>query len=327
MVTIDLEGIGFAAAAHQWVVGLHQRAKPLPNLSGGIGPLPIVASGGGCNHGESREGGREQLHNVLESMRSIRQITRPARRWLALRLGLRAPSLDGFVGTPNDVPASEKSSTQLHQIFYGHAGRRVQKWRNYLAVYDRHLCEFKSSNVRLLEIGVSDGGSLQMWRDYLGGKAKVFGVDINPECSRFDGAAANVRIGSQADGAFLQSVVQEMGGLDIVVDDGSHIASDQRASFETLFPLLSKNGVYICEDTHTSYWRDGYGGGYRRPTTFLEFSKRIVDDLHADFHSKPLELPGANRMISGIHFYNSIIVIEKSPQPRPMHIAMPASAK
>src|ERR1700686_2198037 len=164
-------------------------------------------------------------------MRSIRQITRPARRWLALRLGLRAPSLDGFVGTPNDVPASEKSSTTLHQIFYGHSGLRVQKWRNYLAVYDRHLCEFRSRNVRLLEIGVSDGGSLEMWRDYLGERATVFGVDINPDCARFDGAAAKVRMGSHPGGFFLQSVVKERGGLDVVVDDGSHIASHQRASF------------------------------------------------------------------------------------------------
>ncbi len=84
----------------------------------------------------------------------------------------------------------------------------------------------------MLEIGVSKGGSLALWRKALGDRATIFGIDIDPKCAEFDGKFAKVRIGSQADASFLKSVVDEMGGVDLVLDDGSHVASHQRASFE-----------------------------------------------------------------------------------------------
>ena len=55
----------------------------------------------------------------------------------------------------------------------------------------------------------------------------------------YDGEASEVRIGSQADPAFLNSVVAEMGGIDVLIDDGGHMASHQRASFDFLFPRLT----------------------------------------------------------------------------------------
>ena len=107
----------------------------------------------------------------------------------------------------------------------------------------------------MLEIGVFMGGSLALWRKFLGPDAVIFGIDINPSCIAFDGQFACVRIGSQDDPQFLRSIVAEMGGIDVVLDDGSHIASHQRASFDLLFPLLSDGGHYIVEDMHTAYWR------------------------------------------------------------------------
>jgi hypothetical protein len=166
-------------------------------------------------------------------------------------------------------------------------------------------------------------GSLQLWREYFGAEVIIFGVDINRDCAVFDGAAGEVRIGSQADPNFLRSVTSEMGGIDIVIDDGSHVASHQRTSFETLFPLLNDKGVYICEDTQTSYWRGEFEGGYRRRQNFIEYCKRIIDDVHSDFHRKPMMLADANRVIGGIHFYNSVVVIEKSAQFPPMQIIVP----
>jgi 23S rRNA U2552 (ribose-2'-O)-methylase RlmE/FtsJ len=213
------------------------------------------------------------------------------------------------------VPDAERNSTPIHQAFYEHNGSKVHKWQHYFQHYNRHLMRFRGTDVRFLEIGVARGGSLQMWRKYLGDGARIFGVDIDDDCRQYDGDAGNVRIGSQGDPDFLRAVVKEMGGVDVVLDDGSHVASHQRICFDVLLPLISPHGVYICEDTHTSYWRGYHEGGFRRRSTFIERTKQIIDDLHADFHNHEPSVPNAHRQISGIHFYNSMIVLEKSPQP------------
>jgi hypothetical protein len=240
--------------------------------------------------------------------------------WFYEKLRRRIDYIGPFAGSVSDVPETERKQTDLHRAFYDNDGPIVHKWRHYLSIYDRHLARFRNKPVQLLEIGVFKGGSLRMWRRYFGEAAVIFGIDINPSCSNFDGAAGQVRIGSQADAAFLRSVVTEMGALDVVIDDGSHIADHQTLAFRVLFPFLSPHGVYICEDTHTAYWRGYFGGGYRRRSNFLEVTKRIIDDLHADFHSRTQSMNNANRTIHGVHFYNSMVVIEKAPQSRPMHI-------
>lgn len=233
---------------------------------------------------------------------------------------LRGTLPDGiarFALDPSEIPEEEKRLSDVHRFFYGNDGPLVHKWRNYLAVYDRYLSQVRGGEVRLLEIGVSRGGSLRLWRTYLGAQAVIFGVDIDPACARFDGQDGQVRIGSQADPAFLRAVVAEMGGVDVVIDDGSHVASHQRASFDALFPLLATPGIYICEDLHTAYWPGEFEGGYRRRSSFIEVAKRIVDDMHHDFHRRPPGLADAHRLIGGIHFHNSIVVIEKALQPPP----------
>jgi hypothetical protein len=117
----------------------------------------------------------------------------------------------------------------------------------------------------MLEIGVWKGGSLDMWRKFFGPDATLFGVDINSDCARFDGKSASVRIGSQDDPEFLRGVVKEMGKVDIVLDDGSHIASHQRASFEALFPLLSEGGLYIAPKASGSFLRPQTQGTFLLP--------------------------------------------------------------
>jgi hypothetical protein len=161
-----------------------------------------------------------------------------------------------------------------------------------------------------------------MWRRYFGPDAKIFGIDINPECKQYDGQAGNVRIGSQADTDFLRKVVAEMGGVDVVIDDGSHVASHQKASFDVLFPLIDPHGVYICEDTHTAYWTH-FEGGHSRRNNFIEVAKKLIDDINAEFHTAHSSLKEAHKSIKGIHFYNSMVVIEKEPQPASRHIQVP----
>jgi len=206
----------------------------------------------------------------------------------------------------------------IEELFFQNRGRVAHKWVHFLPAYDRILAPHRGKPVTMLEIGVSQGGSLEMWRDYFGPRATIFGIDINPDCAeRFD-PPNQVRVGSQADPAFLRRVVDEMGPPDIILDDGSHVASHQRISFETLFPLLKVGGVYMIEDLHTSYW-SGFEGGYRRPNTGIELVKDLIDDQHAWYHDRG-ERIAPRTQIGAIQMFDSLVAIEKVERVRPAHV-------
>jgi hypothetical protein len=206
-------------------------------------------------------------------------------------------------------------------LYTHHQGRTARKWIHYFAIYDqllRHVVDgFELPDgsrrpLHFLEIGVDRGGSLEIWREYFGPEAIIFGVDINPNCQIEDRDDLQVRIGSQSDPAFMRSVIREMGGVDVIVDDGSHVAKDQRRSFDTLFPLLSENGLYIIEDTHTAYHLY-YGGGFRRTGSIIEVGKGMVDGLHSAYFRAPLGRRArlASSDVASIQFFDSIIAFEK----------------
>ncbi len=198
------------------------------------------------------------------------------------------------------TPASE-----LSHLFYGHQGRIINKWSHYLELYDRYFSRFRDTTVKMLEIGVFEGGSLELWRKYLGEKAIIFGIDIDPMCACKVDEPNQVRIGSQDDPGFLLSVVEEMNGIDLVLDDGSHRGYHIITSFRTLFPLLSDGGLYVIEDLHDDYseWP------WTRRNQSLGLIKRLIDDMHTRFHGMP---PQESPSIGGLHVFDSIAFIEKA---------------
>jgi len=122
-----------------------------------------------------------------------------------------------------------------------------------------------------------------MWKKYFGAGAQIFGLDIDPQCKLFEEDRIRIFIGDQGDRQFLRLLKQQLPKLDILIDDGGHTMEQQIVTFQELFPHISANGVYMCEDLHTSYWRS-YGGGYLNPNSFVEYSKRLIDYLNA-YHS------------------------------------------
>lgn len=225
-----------------------------------------------------------------------------------------------IVGSPIDafaIPDPPEPKTDLERIFASGRCRLVHKWLHYLPIYERHLERYRGTRFRMLEIGVSGGGSLDMWSEYFGPQAELWGIDVNPACAALDTPQTHVRIGSQADEAFLRAVVAEMGGLDLVLDDGSHIGKHQWKSFEILFPLLSEGGLYMIEDAHTSYWWQ-WAGGLGRKRTAIGLAKQIIDDMHGWYH-KGKTRTGAQHEVGSIQIHDSIIVIEKQHRERPGH--------
>jgi hypothetical protein len=218
-----------------------------------------------------------------------------------------------------EPPAKSSFFSELERDFYNHTGRQVSKWGHYLEVYDRFFAPLRNAGkpLRILELGVQHGGSLQLWQKYFGPQAKIAGIDIDPR-SEFNSENIKVFIGSQTDPDVLNRAVDWLDELTIVIDDGSHVAKHQNLSLDLLFPRLAPGGLYICEDLHTNYWWR-YGGGYAKGGTFIDRMKRLIDDIHEWSHrygAKDHVLAG---QVFGLHVYDSIVVIEKREIARPFH--------
>jgi cephalosporin hydroxylase len=162
----------------------------------------------------------------------------------------------------------------------------------------------------MIEIGCGHGGSLRMWKQYLGPFAQIVGVDIRPVCRKFEEQQVAVRIGDQSDPEFLSAVVDEFGPIDIVLDDGSHRMDHIHASFRALYQRLSPNGVYMVEDLQTAY-QDRYGGGLGRDGTFMETFKDLIDELHADYTDGAAEATDFTRSTVSMHVYDGLVVFER----------------
>jgi hypothetical protein len=188
--------------------------------------------------------------------------------------------------------------------------RLIHKWKHYFPVYERHFSRFVNRDVVMIEIGCGEGGSLQMWKRYLGPHARIVGVDIRPKCAAFSEDQIDIRIGDQSDTKFLASLVEEFGAPDIVLDDGSHVMSHIKTSFDVLYPKVERNGVYLVEDLHTAYWKD-FEGGLKRQGTFIEHCKDLIDELNADHTRNALAPSDFTRATHSMHFYDSIVVFEK----------------
>lgn len=226
--------------------------------------------------------------------------------------GQRKVSPFDFAGPDvrEDIRQKYGHESDLLDLYAAGSERLVHKWHHYIPLYDRYFSRWRNRSFRFLEIGVSRGGSLDLWRRYFGRDAVIFGIDVNPKCKDLNGIAGQVRIGSQDDPAFLAAVVEEMGGVDVVLDDGSHVMQHIRSSFEVLFPKLSYGGTYMIEDLHTAYWQR-HGGGYRHENNFFNFTRRMVDDMHRWYHVHGEQLPGLGSECSGIHIHDSIVVFDK----------------
>ena len=137
------------------------------------------------------------------------------------------------------------------------AGPLVVKYRHYFDVYERHLSRFRGRRFKLLEVGIAYGGSVRMWRAWLGEAFEHHCLDVDPATVarvERDGPPGTARaLGNQSDAALLARLVAETGG-DVVLDDGSHVVGDQRAT-RRLWPSLGGRRVRRRGYTHIALAR------------------------------------------------------------------------
>ena len=206
----------------------------------------------------------------------------------------------------------------LEQYFNNNTGRLIHKYQHYFDIYERHFQKYRNKKVVILEIGIFQGGSLQMWKKYFGNKAVIYGIDINPKCKAFEEKNINIFIGSQSDRKFLRYVKRQIPKVDILIDDGGHFMKQQIITFEEMYDHVKEDGIYLAEDLHTSYWLR-YGGGNRRMGTFIEYSKKLIDSLNA-YHSeqRSLKVSEFTKSTYALHYYDSMLVVEKTPRKPPV---------
>lgn len=219
-----------------------------------------------------------------------------------------------------EVRTGSPTNASYRQLFVNHKGKVSDKWEHYLSIYDLELRPMMSRHkpMQLLEIGVQNGGSLEVWGKFLPAGSTITGIDVDPRCSRlrFDGSI-EVLIGDAADPQVLDRLLASR-RFDIIIDDGSHRQTDILSTFRSLFPRLKHGGKYLLEDLHASYWRS-HGGGYREAQSAIEFFKTIIDAQnleHFEEASRPegrllAELQAFNSSVGRVSFYDSVAVVEK----------------
>ncbi len=217
----------------------------------------------------------------------------------------------------------------LEQLYAEHSGRVSDKWSAYLTEYGRIFDEYRDKPVRLLELGIQNGGSLEIWSKFFPNARKLVGCDINADCTRlsYEDPRIAVVIGDANSDAVQAAILEHAPAFDLILDDGSHRSSDIARSFARYFPFLVDGGIYTIEDLHCSYWKE-YEGGLYHPYSSIAFFKQLCDVinyehwgveksrpefLHEFFSRYGLEIHDVTlQHIHSIEFINSICVIRRA---------------
>ena len=180
------------------------------------------------------------------------------------------------------------------------------KHLNYFDVYDDLLNRFIDKEIIFVEIGVLNGGSLFMWRDYFGKKARIIGIDLNPDVKKFEEDGFETFIGNQEDPNFWKSFFKKIGPVDIVLDDGGHTNKQQIITVLNTANNIKDGGKLVIEDTHTSYL-EKFGNQSRY--SFINFAKQIIDQVNYTFPFKKKKKfkNTLDKYVYGISFFESIV--------------------
>ena len=202
----------------------------------------------------------------------------------------------------------------IRELVKKHGAQKADRDADYCDAYEKHFSGLRESTARLLEIGVKDGASLRMWKEYFP-NAEIWGLDVDKKCMRYQENRIRIIIGNQGDKWFLGQISSGSVKDDIIIDDGSHKVSDQWLSFRYLFKTLRPGGLYVIEDLHTSYW-PRFGGGINNSNMMCG----LLDAMHArhwkrNERAKKLSVDQPmtyiEQNIKAMHFYDSICFIER----------------
>lgn len=216
----------------------------------------------------------------------------------------------------------------LHSLYLEHNAKISHKYLGYFEIYDRAFASLRNSKVRLLEIGIQNGGSLEIWSKYFPQHSILIGCDIDEKCKKlhYEKNSIKVVVGDILTEQIQRTITAHSSQFDIIIDDGSHASNDIIQAFANFFPKLADGGLFVVEDLHCSYW-EHWKGGINDPHSSMGFLKRLADFVNTEHWSKStddvrnlirpfIKNPTSELLLSlaqiySVTFYNSICIIEK----------------
>lgn len=195
--------------------------------------------------------------------------------------------------------------------------RHSYKNISYLDIYEKFFSQKRLDVKVFVEIGVLNGASVKVWENYFP-NAIIYGIDINPECKKFETDRIKIIIGDQNDDAFLEQLSKDIPNIDILLDDGSHITNHQIKTFNHLYKNVNENGLYIIEDLRNSYEEFFNEHDVRKiwPSMHLNKKEDELKNYRKDFNEwcfsmiKELDFHNESTNLMSIHYYPMIIIFE-----------------
>ena len=225
------------------------------------------------------------------------------------------------------------SAKTLAELYRVHAGKVSDKWSSYLPVYEEAFAPLRDRKVSLLEIGIQNGGSLEIYSRYFLSFERLVGCDINPDCEKLHYQDPRIRVvvGDANTDEVEKQILDISDAFDIILDDGSHVSADIIRTFARYWKHVRPGGIFVAEDLHCSYWQD-YGGGLYDPLSSISFFKALADVIHEE-HWGVRGGPGQRlekfarfyglafddeelEAVHAVEFFNSMCVIRKEPAER-----------
>ena len=219
-------------------------------------------------------------------------------------------------------------SDTLKALYDSHQGKVSDKWSSYLSLYHRELGPSRARVKSLFEIGIQNGGSLDIWARYFHTAEAIVGCDINPKCGElsYDDPRIHVVVGDATQPPVLQNVLARSLTFDVVIDDGSHFPREVIVAFLRFWPHINAGGVYIGEDLHCDYFPTHQGGFSRRDTATRFFAELVhiinyehwqgqsalsalFDAFNLGLLARDVPLIGT---IASISFHNSVVIVRKA---------------
>ena len=198
------------------------------------------------------------------------------------------------------------SNLKLFQI-YKNLKRESLKCDTYFQVYEEMFNKYVGKKITFVEVGVLQGGSLFMWREYFGKNARIIGIDLHPNAKELEKHGFEIYIGSQSDKNFWRNFYTKVGKIDILLDDGGHVNDQQIVTLSESVNNINDDGIIMTEDVHTSYFKKF---GNPSKYSYINYSKYLIDVVNSRFPETEIKKNNFRNKIYSISFYESIVAIK-----------------
>jgi hypothetical protein len=213
-----------------------------------------------------------------------------------------------MVRTHNPIPIKKQKDLEQDglQTYSSYMASKYSsiKHSSYFQVYEKLLSPYRGKAITFVEVGVYNGGSLFMWRDFFGPQARIIGVEFNPDAKRWEADGFEIHIGDQSDVHFWEDFYNKTGPVDVLLDDGGHSNEQQIVTVAQSAVHVNDGGLIVVEDTHTSYMSQF---GNPSKYSFMNFAFDVVHSINNRFPAVKSSGNTLSAEVSSVGFYESIV--------------------